>query len=268
MSAFRFDDLAGRRIVLTGAAHGIGRELSRGLAQQGMRLVLIDRDDAPLAEHAEALRGAGAEVDAYACDLSEASARDALVQQLADYESIDAVMHNAAIDPRLSIDEWTTEHWRHVMATNVEPAVALAHGLLAPLRASSAGRVLLVGSIVFDLGVSTMSAYASSKGALVGLTRTLAHELGEDGITVNCIAPGAIQVEKEQHHPSSERDRTVIGWQSVKRRLGPSDLLGITCLLLSDAGGAISGQTIRVDGGFQHPLASAAFQAGVPGRDA
>ncbi|MFW6060468.1 MAG: SDR family NAD(P)-dependent oxidoreductase [Phycisphaeraceae bacterium] len=271
MSQFRFDDLQGRLLVLTGAAHGIGRELSRGLAGQGVRLVLIDRDEPALTAHAESLRGEGATVTAEVCDLADSAALEALLDRLAgEHETIDAVMHNAAVDPRIAVEQMTAEQFHRIMAINVDPALALVRGLLNNLRRSDAPRVLLVGSITFELGAALMSAYTASKGAIVALTRTLAHELGSDDITVNCIAPGAIQVEKEQraHVDRSARDQQVIDWQAVKRRLTPADLLGLTCLLLSEAGGGISGQVIGVDGGFMHPLASAAFQGTVSAREA
>ena len=103
-----------------------------------------------------------------------------------------------------------------------------------------------------------MTAYAASKGALVGLTRSLAHELHTTNITVNCLSPGAIVVKKEGHHP--ERDQELIDLQSVPRRLTPKDLIGPLSLLLSEAGGGISGQVISVEGGTFHPLASPKLQ--------
>jgi NAD(P)-dependent dehydrogenase (short-subunit alcohol dehydrogenase family) len=103
-----------------------------------------------------------------------------------------------------------------------------------------------------------MGAYVASKGALVGLTRVLAHELGHEGILVNCLSLGAIVVEKEGRDPA--KDERVINWQSVRRRLVPQDLLAPMCLFLSSAGGGITGQMLRVEGGVTHPMTSAVAQ--------
>jgi len=112
--------------------------------------------------------------------------------------------------------------------------------------------------VTFDHGGVFMGAYVASKGALVGLTRVLAHELGHEGILVNCLSLGAIVVEKEGRDPA--KDERVINWQSVRRRLVPQDLLAPMCLFLSSAGGGITGQMLRVEGGVTHPMTSAVAQ--------
>lgn len=268
MSQFRFDDLRGRVAVLTGAAHGIGKVLSRPLVDQGVTLVLIDRDEPALVAHADALRAAGGAVTAEVCDLADEPALRATIERIkVAYETVDAVIHNAAVDQRFELEQMTLAQYRRMQAVNVEPAIVLVQSLLPNLRRSRAARVLLMGSIMFELGPARLSAYTASKGTIVALTRCLAHELGDDGVTVNCIAPGAIAVEKESQNPHRRDDR-MISWQSVKRRLTPDDLAGPVCLLLSEAGGGISGQIIGVDGGIIHPLASKDFQGTVPGREA
>jgi NAD(P)-dependent dehydrogenase (short-subunit alcohol dehydrogenase family) len=224
----------------------------------GMKLTLIDRDEKGLASIGQEI-GRGART--IVCDLSQPDARRGAGQEIANNNSIDdGLIHNAAIDPRMPIDEMSLEFFRDVIATNVEPAVELTRELLPNLRRSGRGRVITIGSITFATGPALLSAYVAAKGAVVGLTRSLAHELGPDGITVNCISPGAIQVEKEAIQYSRAVEKAILAWQSVKRRLTPNDLLGLVCLLLSEAGGAISGQLIGVDGGFQHPIADADLQ--------
>jgi NAD(P)-dependent dehydrogenase (short-subunit alcohol dehydrogenase family) len=258
---FQFEDLRDRVIVITGGAMGIGRGLSRGLAGQGSRLILVDRDEKNLAENAGWLRSAGANVQTRVCDLSDPAQRQKLSTDIAKSNpTIDGIIHNAAIDPRMALADMTTDFFRRVIATDVEPAMDITRGLLPNLKKSGRGRVIMIGSITFDVGTALLSAYVAAKGAVVGLTRSFAHELGPDGITVNCIAPGAIRVEKEAHQYSPELDRAILGWQSVKRRLDPEDLLGLVCLLLSSAGSAINGQVINVDGGLLHPIADAAVQ--------
>lgn len=208
-------------------------------------------------------RDTGGCVHGVVCDLADHVGRVQAAREIAELTpTVDGLIHNAAIDPRMPLEKMSLDLFRHVMATNVEPAMEITRDLLPLLRASEAGRVLLIGSVTFDLGSSLMSAYVASKGAITGLTRSLAHELGSDGITVNCISPGAIVVEKEHKHNSGDLDQSIISYQSVKRRLVPSDLAGTVCLLMSKAGGAITGQTITVDGGLMHPIAAANLQSG------
>ena len=269
-SRFRFFDLEGRTVVLTGAANGIGRELAIGLAEQKCRLLLVDRDAQRLGETREAIAAIAANPDAltvetFICDLSLPEQRAGLTTQLQERE-VDAIIHNAAIDARMPLRRLDIGFFRRIMATNVEPAVELTRELLPNLERSAAGRVIMIGSITFEIGTGVLSAYVASKGALVGLTRSLAHELGSSGITVNCISPGAISVEKERargdsHGGVSVLEEAIVSRQSIKRWLVPDDLLGPVCLLLSEAGAAITGQVLQVDGGLMHPLADPEFQS-------
>jgi NAD(P)-dependent dehydrogenase (short-subunit alcohol dehydrogenase family) len=116
-----------------------------------------------------------------------------------------------------------------------------------------------MGSVMAELGGANLTAYAASKGALAAVTRALAHELKGTSITVNCVMPGAIQVEKEQASVAS--NGRLIDWQTLPRRLTPHDLFGLLALLLSEAGAAITGQAITVDGGLLHPIADPRCQA-------
>jgi len=261
---FQFDDLRGKTVVLTGATRGIGKALAPGLLAQGIRLILVGRDAGALDEVVRSLRDCGEAatwVQGVVCDLANPEDRARASAEIAALApTLDGLIHNAAIDPRQSLENTSLDFFRNVMATNVEPSLELTRDLLPNLKRSSAGRVVLVGSITFDVGTAYLSAYTASKGALVGLTRSLAHELGEYSLTINCLSPGAIVVEKEAGRNSEETDRALIGWQSVRRRLVPNDLLAPLCLLLSETSGGISGQVLTVDGGLMHPIAAPGLQ--------
>lgn len=262
----RFDDLDGRTVVLTGATSGIGRAILPDLLAQGLRLVLVGRSPGKLAELHDELAAYQGHFQTVVCELSDPESREAACDEiLATHDRIDGFVSNAAIDPRRRIEETSVPFLRQVMATNVEPGLVFTQRLLPRLKESPAGRVVLIGSVNWETGGVYMSAYASSKAALIGLTRTLAHELAPTGITVNCLSPGAIVVAKEGHRPA--HDKTLTDLQSVRRRLTPDDLVGPLLLLLSEAGGGISGQTIPVDGGLIHPIASAALQENRLARD-
>jgi NAD(P)-dependent dehydrogenase (short-subunit alcohol dehydrogenase family) len=258
---FQFHDLAGRTLVITGITRGIGRALLPGLLAQGLNLIGVSLGRAEM----EAVR-AGLGVDEtrlrlFECDLADPGAVDATGRAIAAAGlPVDAVLHNAGIDPRHRFEKISPAPWDTVWQVNVRAAATLTQHLLPVLRRSPQGRVVFTGSIVSDLGGSFMTAYAASKGAVAALTRSLAHELQGSGVTVNCILPGAIQVEKEAGTITGED--VLLGWQSLPRRLTPADLLGPLCLLLSRAGAGINGQCLTVDGGVLHPLMARDAQRG------
>lgn len=255
---FRFDSLAGRTVVITGTTRGIGKALLPGLLEQGLNLIVLNRRMDVMEAVRRELDVAESRLRSIHCDLADpASVRAAAAEVLAGGGPVDGLINNAAIDPRHRFEN-ADGPWAEVFQINFSAAVELTRMLLPTIRRSAQGRVLFLGSVLADLGGGCVTAYSSSKGAIAGLTLSLAHELKGTGVTVNCIVPGAITVEKEDNSPAVE-DK-LVGWQTVSRRLVPDDLLGILCLLLSDQGSAITAQTITVDGGIVHPLADPAFQ--------
>jgi len=259
---FRFDDLAGRTLLVTGVTTGIGRALLPGLLAQGLRLFLVSRGREALAEVQSQVDPGHLQTEVFECDLAQPEPVSQLAAHLAG-KPIDFILHNAAIDPRCAFEEGDPAFWQSVFQVNLFAAVALTRAVLPALRLSPQGRIVFTSSITNELGAASLSAYASSKAAIEGLTRSLAHELCGTPITVNALIPGAIRVEKERHDAAA--DKLLIAWQSVPRRLEPGDLLGPLCLLLSTAGSGISGACIPVDGGLMHPIAGPEIQQGIPG---
>lgn len=250
----RFYDLEGRTLLITGVTRGIGRAFLPLFLEHGLKLVLVSRGKRDLerllvewGEHLPRIR-------IFECDLSNPTAVASTAFEIAKAGlPLDGIFHNAAVDPRRRFEDSDQGFWEMVLQVNLLSGVSLVRGLLPLLRASTQGRVLFTGSVMAELGGTYLTAYAASKGALVATTRALAHELKGSAITVNCVIPGAIQVEKEQ--ASSETNALLVDWQTVPRRLAPDDLFGVVALLLSSAGSAVTGQTITVDGGLLHPIA-------------
>jgi NAD(P)-dependent dehydrogenase (short-subunit alcohol dehydrogenase family) len=236
------------------------------LLGQGLNLIAVSRGQEKLAAVRAELGVDETRLRFVECDLSEPAAVTAAGRTIAESgRPVDGILHNAAIDPRHHFEKTAPAPWDAVWQVNLRSAVTLTQAVLPQLRRSAQGRIIFTGSIVSELGGAYLTAYAASKGALTGLTRSLAHELQGTGVTVNCILPGAIQVEKEAG--TTEADDVLMGWQSVTRRLTATDLLGPLCLLLSQAGGGMSGQCLTVDGGVMHPLMSRDVQRGRLQRD-
>lgn len=256
---FSFHDLNGKTLVLSGITRGIGRMLLEGFLSQGMRVIALSRGMERMKAIRQELGADESRLSLWECDLSDPTSVTAAAKWLRDEAGpIDGILHNAAIDPRQTIEKGDEAFWLNIFQVNLFAAVTLSRQLLPRLRESSQGRIIFTGSVVFEIGAAYLAAYAATKGALAGLTRSLAHELKDSGITVNCVAPGAIEVEKEQL--TSDVNHKLIGWQSVPRRLTPADLLAPICLLLSEAGGGINAQTITIDGGLIHPMADPEVQ--------
>lgn len=267
-SNFSFKDLKNKTFLLTGSANGIGRCMAKCLAGQGANLILFDKDiDRQKTLEVELKREFSQQkIQSIFCDLSIEEEREkSLNDILQSYYQIDGIIHNAAIDPRNSIEKTNMIFLHKVFAVKFDTAVHFIQKLLPILKKSNSGRIILMGSVTNELGVAHLSAYASANAAISGLTRTLAHELGEFNITVNCINPGSIAVEKNKEALDSDNCQVVINSQSISRQIYPEDLMGLICLLLSVSSSFITAQNFTVDGGLMPELSKKTLQEGVSG---
>ncbi|MFI6346137.1 SDR family NAD(P)-dependent oxidoreductase [Streptomyces sp. NPDC050560] len=244
--------LDGRTAVVTGAARGIGYAYCRRLAAEGANVVAVDVDDP--ADGVRELPGGGEKLGVV-CDVGEPSQVDAAVAAVLDrFGRCDILVNNAAVFPFTDLDGVTIELWRTVQAVNVESILLFSRGFAPGMRAAGWGRVVNTGSGI-TLTQNRDLVYMTSKGTVHALTRALANELGESGITVNAIAPGLVPTEgflgrTRTGGPSAEEVfARVKDLQTVKRPSVPADPAGALAFLVSEDADFLTGQILHIDGG-------------------
>ncbi len=234
-------DVAGRKAIITGAASGIGAAAVARLIADGVAVLAVDVTG-------DGLKGKHTLV----ADLGDAAAFAAIAEAAqAKLGGLDILINNAGVCPVSSFDEMTEAMWDHALSINVTAAMKLTRAVLPMLRVSNAPRVINTGSILSRYGDAGLVAYATSKHAILGLTRALAAELGPQGITVNCVQPGAIStgMTKPMFETNPESLAYYAG-RSVLGRIGqPEDIADVMAFLASDDARFITGQGILVDGG-------------------
>jgi NAD(P)-dependent dehydrogenase (short-subunit alcohol dehydrogenase family) len=241
--------LQGRRVLVTGAARGLGEAFARALLAAGARVALTD----VLHERGQALASElGAHAAYFPMDMAQPEAIAAgMVQAVQWLGGLDGLVNNAAITnsggkPMEDIDLAT---WDSVMAVNVRGPWLATVAAQAHLRASGSGRVVNLASDTALWGAPRLMAYVASKGAIVAMTRSMARELGPDGTTVNAIAPGLTLVEATAYVPEARHQQYLEG-RAIRRAQVPEDLTAALVFLLSPASGFITGQLLPVNGGF------------------
>ena len=241
---------SGRTAVVTGAALGIGRAYARRIAADGAQVILADVTEAN--ETAELIAGDGGQAVVVACDVSEPDSVAALGSAVTELGGADILVHNAGIYPMRTFDEITFEEWRRVMSVNLDSIFLLTREFLPHMREQGWGRIVGIASGMFHAGAPGSLHYVASKGGVIGFVRSLAAEVGVDGITVNAIAPGLIRSHGTSTgvHDELGLFEMVAQVQAIKRNGLPEDLTGPLSFLLSDEAGFMTGQTLLVDGGM------------------
>ena len=241
MPIARGRDLGGRRAVVTGAASGMGAAATARLLAEGALVLAVDRvGEGLIGTHT--LLADLADPEAFA-DI--AGAAESLLG------GCDILINNAGVCPAGPFAEMADADWDAALSINVTAAMKLTRALLPMLARSHAGRVVNVGSIMSRYGDAGLVAYATSKHAILGLTRALAMELGPQGVTVNCVQPGAIAtgMTKAMFEGNPE-SLTYYSGRSALGRIGqPEDVADVMVFLASDDARFITGQGIMVDGG-------------------
>ena len=246
--------MEGRVAIVTGAGQGIGRVFARAFADAGAIPIVADRNG-PKAEAVAAEIGGRAM--AVTVDVGDPASVDAMTRTVeAAFGRIDILVNNAAIFSTLTMrpfDQIPLAEWDDVLRVNLTGPFLCARAVLPAMRRGQWGRIVNIGSGAVTLGRPGYVHYVATKAALVGMGRSMARELGPDGITVNAILPGATFTEIERKTVTPEWIERIVAQQCVHRPQVPDDLVGSLLFLCSAGAGFVTGQALTVDGGATHP---------------
>jgi len=249
----RYPSLKDRVVLVTGGATGIGESIVRHFALQGALVAFFDIQDGPARALAEDLARQGCPKPEYfQCDLTdEAALRAAVAQVLAARGKVDVLVNNAANDERHKVDEVTPEYWERSMAVNLRHQFFMIQRVIPAMKAAGRGSIINMSSISWMIPSTGLPLYVTAKAAVVGLTRTMARELGSAGIRVNAVAPGAIVTEKQKRLVyTPEYKAEIMARQAIKRDILPDDVARLVLFLASDDSSAITNQSYVIDGGW------------------
>jgi len=248
-----YPSLKGRAVLVTGGATGIGESLVTHFARQGARVAFFDIQHEPAGVLVETLAAEGCPRPLYMqCDLTHVDAlQAAAAQAIAELGTVDVLVNNAANDQRHAIDEVTPDYWEKSMAINLRPQFFMVQAVLPAMRRAGRGSIVNMSSISWVIPSTGVPLYVTAKAAVVGLTRTLAHELGPANIRVNAVLPGAIATDRQRRlWYTPEYKAEILASQALKRELLPEDVARLVLFLAADDSSAITNQSYVVDGGW------------------
>ncbi|MFP6762200.1 MAG: SDR family NAD(P)-dependent oxidoreductase [Planctomycetaceae bacterium] len=245
-------DLTGRTALITGGSKGLGKAMALGFAAHGANLMICSRNADELKATATEIREAtGQQVEFTVADLTRRDDVAALVKATGNQVgAIDILVNNAGSNLPQLIDSVEDEAWDEIVQLNLSSCMALTRAFVPQMKRKGWGRVIHISSIIALAAAPARSVYAATKAGLIGMARAQALELGDAGITVNCIAPGPFLTDLPAAKLTAEQ-RQLIGQRTALKRWGqPVELVGPALLLASQAGSYMSGTVVVVDGGI------------------
>ncbi|MDZ4820387.1 MAG: 3-oxoacyl-[acyl-carrier-protein] reductase [Planctomycetota bacterium] len=243
-------DLAGQVALVTGASRGLGKAIAVCLAKAGAKVACVARDTAKLAETVAAIEAAGGAAEAFACDVNNSENVQTLVDGIAEkWGRLDILVNNAGITKDTLFPRMTDEQWDDVINTNLRGTFLFMRAAIRPMMQARYGRIINISSVSGLMGNPGQANYSASKAGMIGMTATVAKEVGKRDITINCVAPGFIASEMTDALGPALQDE--VKKRVPKQRLGNADEVADAVLFLAAPGSAyITGHCLTIDGGL------------------
>ncbi len=247
-----YPSLAGKRVIVSGGASGIGEGIVEAFVRQGAAVAFVD----VMAEESDALvrRFADAAIAPVFihCDIRDCADYGAKIGKLIErLGGCDVLINNAANDDRHTLEEVTPEYWDERMAVNLKHQFFAAKAVVPAMKAAGGGAIVNLGSISWHLGLEDLTVYQVAKAAIEGLTRSLARELGRDNIRVNTIVPGNVQTPRQMKWYTPEGEAEIVAAQCLDGRIQPSDIAAMAMFLASDDARYCTAHNYWVDAGWR-----------------
>jgi len=256
MSSFAYasyPSLVDRSVFITGGADGIGRALVEQFARQGAKVAFLDIQNDAGTKLTQRISAGGNPAPVFLqCDLTDIEALQKCMQAIiAKFGTVDVLINNAANDARHVTEEVTPEYWDRTIAVNLKHQFFASQAVIPVMKKAGRGSIINMSSISWMIPGVGFSVYITAKAAIVGLTRTLAHELGADNIRVNCVLPGAVQTERQKMLWYTEAYKAeILKRQALKRMIIPEDVARLLLFLAADDSSAITNQSYVIDAGY------------------
>lgn len=249
----RYEDLKNSSVLITGGASGIGADFVRAFVKQGAKVAFVDVDSQAaerlVAEISE--QGMTPPVFSY-CDLADLEKIEKVIDGLnTRCGPFTVLINNAASDNRHTPQEVTPQYWRNRLDVNLGQQFFCAQAVYKFMKQQGGGSIINLGSVSYKMALPNLTAYATSKAAIVGLTRSLARDWGEDNIRVNTLVPGCVMTKKQLEMWISPEDEVLIQQQQcLKRRVVGDDIANMALFLASQTSAACTAQEFVVDAGI------------------
>jgi NAD(P)-dependent dehydrogenase (short-subunit alcohol dehydrogenase family) len=248
-----YSSLQDRVVIVTGGASGIGAAIVEAFALQKAKVVFLDvQDDAAEALVQRLRRPEISSPVFFHCDLSNIDELQRCVKKILEsFPTVDVLVNNAGNDKRHRVEEVDPDFWDWCLQINLKHQFFMAQAVLPGMRRARRGSIINMSSIAWAIPSTDVPVYVTAKAAIVGMTRTLAHEVGKDGIRVNCVMPGAVFTERQTRLWLTEEYRKeILSRQALKIEIQPEQVAKLILFLASDESLAITNQSLVIDAGW------------------
>ncbi|HEY6815059.1 MAG TPA: SDR family oxidoreductase [Croceibacterium sp.] len=247
-----YPSLSGRKVIVSGGGSGIGEGIVEAFARQGAAVAFVDVLEAESDALVRRLADAPVAPLFVPCDITESVRYGAEIERLIErLGGCDVLINNAANDDRHKLEDITPAYWDERIAVNLRHQFFAAQAVIPAMRAAGRGSIVNLGSISWHLGLTDLTVYQVAKAAIEGLTRSLAREVGRDGIRVNTVIPGNVQTPRQLQWYNPEGEAEIVAGQCLDGRIQPFDVAALALFLASDDARFCTGHNYWVDAGWR-----------------